>query len=192
MKALGSNNRKGFTLVELMVVMAIIATLASISLVAFNAVVRNAREKNTKLRIEAIEASLIEYLGDDVTNVLPAGDGSTNPSELYEVLTGDLNKNWKIDDDEFGRMIELIPTIFTDAAETIPYIDSSYVHVDKDGVLYDDFGQVLRYYHDVATNRGAKNYFENGFDLWSAGQDMQTTGDSTATGATMKDDIKNW
>ena len=202
MKAIASNNRKGFTLVEILVVMAIIAALMSISFVAFNAVVKNTREKNTKLRIDAIEASLADYL-DDRTNVLPAGDGGTNSTTvaagaadaadgLYEILTGDWNRNWKIDDDEVGRMVELVPTVFTDEAKTIPDVQSSFVHVDKDGVLYDDFTQPLRYYHDVANNRGAKNYFEKGYDLWSGGQDQKTTGDSTDTDDTMRDDLKNW
>ena len=58
-----SLNAKGFTLIELMIVVAILATLAAIAIPRFTLMVEKAREASTKGNLGSIKAALSLYYG---------------------------------------------------------------------------------------------------------------------------------
>jgi len=99
-----SQNRSGFTIVELLIVIVVIAILAAISIVAYNGIQQRARDTSRVSDIAAIEKSLLLY-GAESGNftVMSAGSGgdeagwfdtvySTYPSvKTVLVSTGYLN-----------------------------------------------------------------------------------------------------
>ena len=71
------NNKKGFTLVELMIVIAILAILAAIVIFALNPaeLFRRARDSQRMSDIRVLSSAISYYLADATTPIL---DGSTN------------------------------------------------------------------------------------------------------------------
>lgn len=58
---------RGFTLVELMIVIVVIAILAAISIVAFAGIQQRSRDASRLSDVEGIQKSLTTYVGDDDT-----------------------------------------------------------------------------------------------------------------------------
>ena len=76
-------NKKGFTLAELLVVVAIVCILVAISIPVFTAQLGKAREATNLANMRAAKAAAVsEYLTDDTKNV-----GST-ANYAYDVKTG--------------------------------------------------------------------------------------------------------
>ena len=93
------NTKKGFTLVELLVVIAILAILASVAVVGYTAFINDAKESNAKTeahQIEtAIEASLMvkDYVVvKETTTTTTTGEGesaTTTTTTTYLVVAKD-------------------------------------------------------------------------------------------------------
>lgn len=83
-----NGRRRGFTLIELMIVVAIIGLLAAIAVPRFGALLRKANEGRTKGNLGAVRSALKIYYADN-NGVYPAGAASTNITYLQTVLTLD-------------------------------------------------------------------------------------------------------
>jgi prepilin-type N-terminal cleavage/methylation domain-containing protein len=78
MKKIHAQNRKGFTLIEILVVIGILAVLFAIVLIAINPARQFSQANNTKRRsdVNAILNAIHQYAADN-RGALPAGIGST-------------------------------------------------------------------------------------------------------------------
>ena len=66
------NNKKGFTFIEILVVVTIIGILAAIGLVSYQAVNKKSRDGKKKADLEQIRAALEMYRSDSVSGNYPA------------------------------------------------------------------------------------------------------------------------
>lgn len=160
---------RGFTLMEIMVVIAIILVLATMVVSGVGWYKRKANENRTKVLIGSIERALEEYKADHGS--LPNGDGGKgSTAEVYEALYGDLDGDGKTD-----------PGATTYLSTLDPNLAGNKLNVEKDGggyVIIDAWKEPLRYRH------GATSQMNPDFDLWSLGPKSSET--------ETKEHIKNW
>ena len=82
-------NQKGFTLVELMVVVVIIGILVAIAIPVYNNTLANAKEKADKANVRIIEGAVAMYLSekgklpDDLKELVTAGYLAKEPVSPY-------------------------------------------------------------------------------------------------------------
>jgi len=193
--------KRGFTLVELLVVMAIVASLAGISFVLLIRQQNKARERDSEARITAVNDVIVNYLADrnhDFDDLNPTSQSTeTSTEELYGIITGDVNGDGKYDasdtydhDNNPGTAEIQFPQYNKSMIGKIGTGRKSWFILDTDSGKYrvvDAFGTPLRF----RTQNGKNTDFENGFDLWSCGQD-QTTNISDDAAEESQDDITNW
>jgi general secretion pathway protein G len=72
----GRTNQRGFTIVELLIVIVVIAILAAITIVAYNGVQVRARDSQRRSDVTAIKKALELYYIDN--GKFPSGNGSTS------------------------------------------------------------------------------------------------------------------
>lgn len=112
------NNKKGFTLAELLVVVAILAILIAIAVPIFGGALDSAKKTAIDSNIRALKsAGMVDIL--------------TNTDESLKVL-GTSDKGWKvtahIEDSEIGTVkVEKTGTIGTDAGPTTGEVDGDYI-----------------------------------------------------------------
>ncbi len=84
-------NQKGFTLVELMVVIAILGVLAAIAIPKFNESTAKANTARIQADLRTLDSALVQYQADGgtVTNALSA---STDDSDLQKYMTTKLSQ----------------------------------------------------------------------------------------------------
>ena len=87
--------RKGFTLIELMIVVAIIGILASVAVPKFADLINKSREGSTKGNLSQIRSALSIYYADNEGRY-PAGLSGTDVSFLRDTLTANSKylKGW--------------------------------------------------------------------------------------------------
>ncbi len=184
--------RSGFTLIEILTVITILAVLGGIGFGTYMAVIRQTKSTQAEVMIENISSSLEARINqglskddiDDLSGLIdpdalyPTGDGSDTSSEnLYAVLSGDYTLSGEVDQDR---------------QPMFPQIDPEYEgkgkYVNKDLLLVDPWQQPLRYEFP-----GSKNNVENGFDIWSLGPDGVDSGTLNEDGDDGGlDNITNW
>jgi prepilin-type N-terminal cleavage/methylation domain-containing protein len=90
-----SSRQRAFTLIELMVVMAIMAILAGLVFGAMRGMKANSMRKKSSVQIAALELGLEMYRTDfggfPISEVDPEGDARTGATILYQALSGDGN-----------------------------------------------------------------------------------------------------
>ncbi|MCI6638209.1 MAG: prepilin-type N-terminal cleavage/methylation domain-containing protein [Bilifractor sp.] len=111
------NNRKGFTLAELLIVVAIIAVLVAISIPIFHAQLRKARlatnQANGRAAFSAAEAAYLDYVAEHGS--INANKGSSNayntvtysyfPTAGKGILNMSVNGWWIVDDNDHNHAI---------------------------------------------------------------------------------------
>ena len=82
---------KGFTLIEVLVVIAILASLGAIAWVAVGSVQSKEAENTAQLHIEKIAASLNEYKANATTPLLWGDGDEDSANALYQMLNSDFD-----------------------------------------------------------------------------------------------------
>ncbi|MBS3969923.1 MAG: prepilin-type N-terminal cleavage/methylation domain-containing protein [Clostridia bacterium] len=83
-----AKNQKGFTLVELMVVVVIIGVLVAIAIPVYNSTQDNARKNAHNANVRTIESAATMYIIDNPSTPLtiPATPGGATPAEMAPYL----------------------------------------------------------------------------------------------------------
>ncbi|HUF64071.1 MAG TPA: type II secretion system protein GspG [Verrucomicrobiales bacterium] len=177
----GRVSRSGFTLIELMTVVTIIAVLAGIMLAVISAATNSARRKQARIEIEAMTLALDRYKVEFGEYPAVAG-GSGNPETmakcLYQALSGDGSDmidgvtDGASSTGEAGSATGGL--VFLDTAiydrDKVRRNNRGFVHGNY--YLQDPFGQP---YHYKRAGEGVDTQNPT-YDLWSLGTDK--TGDN--------------
>lgn len=91
MKLSINKQAKGFTLIEILVVIAILAALTAISWVAFGAVQSKEANNTANMHIEKIAAALNEYKANAPTPMLWGDGDEASANALYQMLNSDFD-----------------------------------------------------------------------------------------------------
>lgn len=88
-------NRKGFTLIELIVTIALLAVVSIISFVSITNIINDSKEKNCNNLVKSIKSATKDYISDNrYSDELYMPDGSIkkefNTSNISKYLNGDL------------------------------------------------------------------------------------------------------
>lgn len=175
-----SLRRRGFSLVELLVVVSIIVILAGIGLAAFAKVKKNQAVALTKVRIKYGTLKVEEYASEN-NGLYPVGDDA-GTSIIYNALSGDYTGQ--------GQK-PTGPTYWKELLTTDPSLVGKF---QGKNVILDGFGQQMRYRSGTDENGNpvpeAKN--DGSFDFWSIGADGKPSDinvDSNAENEDTVDDI---
>ncbi|BDS05070.1 hypothetical protein NT6N_01100 [Oceaniferula spumae] len=162
---------RGFTLIEILVVIAIIAVLATMTVGGLGYYKRKAAESKTQVFVGSISRALDEYHSDNGVFPEYTDEGALGASTkiLYKELYGDRNGDGKPDDGATVYLATLSPDIKGSARNVEEAVGSGYF-------LIDGFKRRMRYLSPGKNNPD--------FDLWSTGANAGATVD--------KDDISNW
>ena len=109
------NNKKGFTLIELMIVVAIIGILAAIAIPKFADLISKAKEGSTKGALSSVRSAIQVYYGDN-EGWFPAGSDlatlTTNAKYIAEIPMAKMPGTTHAD----SRAIAISAVAITDAA----------------------------------------------------------------------------
>ncbi len=162
-----SKSTKGFTLIEIIVVMAIIISLAGIGFGVFFQMNKTARENETQTILEAVSNAMIARSADISAEqratvgiqtgfTFPNGNGSDGSTEdLVSYISGDFDGDGKTDEGAETKLPEVSPTK-----------SGKNSYLDEDGRIIDSWNTPIRY-----TFPGVYHTEDDGFDLQSAGPD---------------------
>ncbi|MCY3022711.1 MAG: prepilin-type N-terminal cleavage/methylation domain-containing protein [Planctomycetota bacterium] len=186
-------HRAGFTVIEMMVVVAIIAILVGLLVPVVGGVREKAKIKATQTLIEGISTALNRYLTDfddyPKSNVEGNDLGlEAEPDSLYRYLCGEDGKGIA---KKTGSIVRQIEPYFTPPSENVR-------REGKNVYIVDPWLQRISYlnckqYTDQ--RRVDPNYIDDGkchnptsFDIWSTGPDRKKDDPAKPPG----DDINNW
>jgi prepilin-type N-terminal cleavage/methylation domain-containing protein len=203
MRALPRVRIRAFTLIELLIVMAIIIVLAGLILATASYVQKKGYRSRAEAEIAAISAALENYKADngvyprgnanvantsspyDTDKLNPRTDGSAGATYqvaslyLYRALTGDDNFNRQADPGEAGKAyLTFKPNQLSPTDQTANVL-----------FIRDPFGN--SYGYSTAYQNNSNQGYNPTFDLWSTAgltTDPPTTGTDTITPQW----IKNW
>jgi prepilin-type N-terminal cleavage/methylation domain-containing protein len=156
---LWERKQKGFTIVELLIVVVVIAILATITIVSFNGIQARARDTNRIENVQAIAKAIELYKVDK--GQYPA------ISDAYsaESTCGSQTENWghcdrwKLLSDEITPYMRLDPTSLS-AVTTGNY---SYRYTSQSGDNFQSYGMLVFLEGNGGANDGG--YFANAFEV---------------------------
>ena len=112
------NNKKGFTIVELVIVIAVIAILAGVLIPTFSGIVEKAQKSSAEQQfMNAYKEALAEVLADD--GVIDANENEFIGGKYYVSFTGGSNSNAKITIATASNSNPVTYTKVTDAANGV-------------------------------------------------------------------------
>ncbi len=132
------NTKKGFTLVELLVVIAILAILATVSVVGYTSFIERAEESNIATELHQIETTINSYDISNQTYVIgTVTDKTQNPeivTEYYAEVTdfGVEIYYWTIEKDDQGKDVDVKKYISTLPTDFV-FVDFEEVKTSDDG-----------------------------------------------------------
>lgn len=202
-KSKQSRIHHGFTLIEMLVVIAIIAILAGISTVAYSAALHAAQNAQAKTDLIKIVNATTLYYTDNGQYPLPAnlqgqdvtfGEDVPYTSQLMDVLRADY-QGW--DAPGVGNLNPKQIVYVDWRQDFVPHAKNG---IGQDGQPYDPWGRVYivridsNYDNVVAnpysTNAGSDPLQEQVI-AWSFGKDSQG-GEGDKNAGTSKDDVISW
>lgn len=175
-----STLKRGFTLLELVVVMAIILIIAGIGYGVFLKVYQSAKEKETKIILDSVSTAMIARaadisstqraeaaLGITVGLTFPNGDNSaTSTANLIFYISGDFDGDGIVDTGAETKLTQVL----RDSGDKDSYVKQ----VGANWVIVDAWDTPVRYQFP-----GVYHTEDDGFDLESAGPDKQFGADPT-------------
>ncbi len=140
------NNKKGFTIVELVIVIAVIAILAAVLIPTFSTVIANARE-----------TAAMEQANTTKTAVLVLSNGSISDGSTFYILSdspveentagenvtsdkiGDVNYAYKFENGKLTRTEELSAkeVVFGGKGAYTVFVSAKYLNAKQDGLVTD-------------------------------------------------------
>jgi prepilin-type N-terminal cleavage/methylation domain-containing protein len=186
MKTRRSETNSGFTLMELMVVVALIAILATMVLAAGAGIMKKVKRDQIRQFMAELEAGLENYKIDNglyplspenpaAGTSLSDGDAREGAEVLYKYLSGDFDLDGKVDDDErikqYVERLDWWSNMPKDGKT--PAVQRSYEVSSGEYMVIDPLGSPMRYLAappgfspDDKKKMGLRNPT---FDLWSLG-----------------------
>lgn len=155
MKLRIDRHAKGFTLIEILVVIAILAALSSIAWVAVGAVQSKEAENTAQLHVEKIVASLNEYKANAETPMLWGNGDEDSANTLYQMLNSDFDGDGSTDKGltPYCKELKFYDPSTGEKPEGILYTE---IGKRKYGIL-DPWGNYFRYRLGYAQS-GPKSY----------------------------------
>lgn len=138
---------RGFTLIELMIVVAIIGVLAAIAVPKFADLINKSREGATRGNLSAIRSALTAYYGDNEA-IFPAGPAGSNTTFLQSSLVPKYLGKWpEAYTPGLHHKTDTVDTISGgDPAASDPTDDGEWVYVSNS--LSGDWGRInVECYH---------------------------------------------
>lgn len=129
------NKVKGFTLVELLIVIVVIAILAAISIVAYNGITQRARDTQRATDAGNLAKAIVNYNADKDGKWLSAADINGSPSAL---------EGWKDP--------EVSPTILSHVIDSSGTLDKDHLMVELCGTSPNFTGAKVKYYKEADTS----------------------------------------
>jgi prepilin-type N-terminal cleavage/methylation domain-containing protein len=194
--SLGLRPRKGFTLIEMLIVVAVIAILAALLLPTIGAIRQSAKKKATRLLVEGIVAGLQRYYTDfdeyPPSSIAKPASVPYEDGSIYKYLCGDKGQG-------------LVKMVGGQTRHIDPYVVIPVENIRRSGstvFVVDSWGKDIQYANCRAHTENARasnpNYVgthtlethnPNGVDVWSFGPDRVEAKDSVKD---LEDDIANW
>lgn len=173
-------HQRGFTLVELLIVMLILAILLALTFSGVSYALKSGYEKKTIVQLGAIKAALESFHADHGAYPL-SKDPEEGSKILYAALSGDTNSDGEIDASDVE--LDWFENGSYDAAtarkarsylDELINADGNQGWIEKDGndiYLVDGFQNRIQYLADPNSNemQNAPDHY----DLWSFGTDDQ-------------------
>ncbi|HEY9072092.1 MAG TPA: prepilin-type N-terminal cleavage/methylation domain-containing protein [Candidatus Ozemobacteraceae bacterium] len=171
MKSCRLHKSSGFTLMEIMVVIIVIAVLASVAGPMIGSITDQGRASATKSKLSSLKSAIMAYNSDIGRYPFWGMPTQTTTSSLYnsdaQNLFGDLSNENVLTDNAYGASVFNV-TNYASKKWKGPYMDS-----EPSDFMYDSWGTKIKYYH-----------FNKGIWLHAAGSDQafNTPGDATKQG----------
>jgi general secretion pathway protein G len=176
--------RRGFTLVEMLVVIAIIVVLSGLTIAGLGYVNQKQAREQTKVQIGLLQMALEEYkadTGEYPVHAVQSGENGT--PEIYDAL-------YPFEADAEVYLSELDPE--NDSQGWLQGQETQGGGL----TIYDPWGGEYRYRTNNPNSSGESIAANPDFDLWSAGPDGRTNpgsnGDYDPEHPDNLDDIRGW